>query len=163
MTDMEVEENPALDHFGLIKPIRQDDIFESQLREIDLAINYLHKEKECIVISPDRENNAKISLPPTNTSESNQNSGSHAILGDITNITQPTSSGSKAHSAKRSWKKLARAHPHNEAPPLEPMHTKRTFLYLDENTPHAGNPKKQCGEYVDMISAEVAEQPRRKP
>jgi hypothetical protein len=163
MTDMEVEENPVSTPFCLTKPNRKEDIFESQLREIDSAINYLQKEKECTLISPDREINAKISLPPTNISGPNPNSGSHAILGDITNITQPTSSGSKAHSAKRSWKKLARAQPNNEAPPLEPMQTKRTFLYLDENTPHVGNPKKQCGVYVDMISAEVAEQPRRKP
>jgi hypothetical protein len=52
MTDMEVEENPVFTPYCLTKPNRKENNFESQLRDIDSAINYIPKEKDCIISLP---------------------------------------------------------------------------------------------------------------
>jgi hypothetical protein len=163
MTDMEVEENLVSSPYCLTKPNRKENNFESQLRDIDSAIDYTPKQNTCHITTHEGGFDAKISSTPINVDNPPPNHESPAILGDITNITHPNPAGPKTQSTKRSWKKLARAQTNHEPPPHEPMQTKRNFFSLDGHTPHARNPKKQCGVLSELISAEVAGQPRREP
>jgi hypothetical protein len=163
MTDMEVEENLVSSPYCLTKPIRKENNFESQLRDIDSAIDYTLKQNTCHITTHEGGFDAKISSTPINLDNHPPNHGSPAILGDITNITHPNPAGPKTQSTKRSWKKLVRAQTNHEPPPHEPMQTKRNFFSLDGHIPHAGNSKKQCGVLAELISAEVAGQPRREP
>lgn len=149
---MEVEENPGFTP-DFSEPLnRGEDFFESCLREIDTAIDYQPKFKENI---PERDITPIPASSLTPQSESLPNHVPHAVLGDITNL-HPRSA-----SAKKFWKKLARAKVNYESPILEPMQTKRTSSYLEEKESHAESVKKHCGASHELLTAAAAVQSRR--
>ena len=148
---MEVEENPGFTPDLSHRVIRGEDTFESQLREIDQAIEYHKILKENI----SKNTFNPIPIPsPTTSAEPLPNPGHYAVLGDITN------SKTKLTPAKKSWKKLARSKEHYDSPLLEPMQPKRTSSYLEENMAHAESAKKHCATHFDPLSVAAALQPR---
>jgi hypothetical protein len=149
---MEDEENPGFTPV-LSEPLnRGEDFFESQLREIDTAINYHPILKENI---SEKDLIPIHSSPPTTPTEPLPKYDSHAVLGDITN------SNPKMPSAKKSWKKLARAKVHYDSPILEPMQSKRTSSFMEENNSQGKSVKKQCGVSHEQLTAAAAVQSRR--
>uniref|UniRef100_A0A2N9F204 Reverse transcriptase domain-containing protein n=1 Tax=Fagus sylvatica TaxID=28930 RepID=A0A2N9F204_FAGSY len=91
---MEMEENLICTPLPS-QPGRQEDHFESQLRDIDATLNYHPPTAESIMKLLEKEN--------VSTSQ-----GTRTVFGDITNATQPKVREPKVQSAKKSWKKLAR-------------------------------------------------------
>jgi hypothetical protein len=147
---MEVEENPGFDYPFSEIPKRKEDLFESQLREIDAAIHYQPK------AIPPNMTPSILTTPPSNHNQ-------HTILGDITNSENSITVGRKSQGAKKSWKKLARAQGVHEDATLEPIHIKRSSICLEEPNPIEACLKKRCGGIIDSTSAEAVMQPRRAP
>uniref|UniRef100_A0A2N9GI95 Reverse transcriptase domain-containing protein n=1 Tax=Fagus sylvatica TaxID=28930 RepID=A0A2N9GI95_FAGSY len=113
---MEMEENLICTPLPS-QPGRQEDHFESQLRDIDAALNYHPPTAESIMKLLEKEN--------VSTAQ-----GTRTVFGDITNATQPKVREPKVQSAKKSWKKLART----PAPP-------RAMNCLAWNCHGLGNPR----------------------
>jgi hypothetical protein len=147
---MEVEKNPGFDYAFTEIPKRKENIFESQLREIDDAILYQPKDTP-----------PNMTLPILTKTQPHQTP--HTILGDITNSENQKPVGPKTQGVKKSWKKLARAHVVTEDTPLEPTHLKRTSSYLEDIDPNEECLKKQCGGTTRIILAEAVMQPRQAP
>ena len=147
---MEVEDNPGIDFPLMEIPKRKEDLFESQLKAIDDAIQYQPKNP------PPIKN-------PSILTKTLPNQIPRTIMGDITNYESPTVVGPKQQGGKQSWKKLARAQTRNEDAPLEPIYMKRTSTSLEDINPVAEVLKKWCGGINENISAEAGLQPRRDP
>jgi hypothetical protein len=151
-TNMELEENPGYVPIFSEK-IKQVDDFESQIREIDQALNY---------VSPNLEIFPKpIPLPKPNLSPSQHTP--RVVLGDVTNKKEAHVGEKKLPVAKRSWKKLARSQGISEDRFLDPINIKRSSNSLEDNNQISPCLKKQCGANSMSISAEAVVQPRRQP
>ena len=133
--------------------IRQEQNFESQLRDIDNALNYFSPIMESL---SKPLTSSKSSLYPTQQNPC-------AVLGDITNKDLTHLRGQKSNLGKKSWKKLARAQSISEDRPLDPVHIKRPSSLLEDNDPGFLFSKKQCRVNDSSISAEAVVQPRRQP
>jgi hypothetical protein len=146
---MEMEENLICTPLPS-QPGRQEDHFESQLRDIDSALNYHPPTTESIMKLLEKENVNMIQ-------------GTRTVFGDITNATQPKLREPKVQSAKKSWKKLARTPGNFAETPLDPIHVKRSSYSLNDSIDSDQFSKKHCGVVNDTISAEAVGQPRREP
>ena len=146
---MEMEENLICTPLPS-QPVRQEDHFKSQLRDIDAVLNYHPPTAKSIMKLLERENVSK-------------SQGTHTVLGDITNMTQPKVREPKVQSAKKSWKKLARTPGNFADTPLDPIHVKRSSYSLNDSNDSNQFSKKHCGVVNDIISAEAMGQPRREP
>ena len=129
------------------------DDFESQIRDIDQALNYVSPNLEIFPNS--------IPLPKPNLSPSQHTP--RVVLGDVTNKKEAHVGGQKLHAAKRSWKKLARSQGIPEDRFLDPINIKRSSNSLEDNNQISPCLKKQCGANSMSISAEAVVQPRRQP
>jgi hypothetical protein len=151
-TNMDLEENPGYVTIFSEK-IRQVDDFESQIRDIDQALNY----------SPPNLENFPNSIPLPKPNLSPTQHTPRVVLGDVKNKKEAQVGGQKLLSAKRSWKKLARAQGIPEDRFLDPMNIKRSSNSLEDNNQISPCSKKQCGANSMSISAEAVVQPRRQP
>ena len=149
---MDLEEN--LGFISLItERIRQEQIFENQLRDIDNALN----------LSPPNMVSLPKPLTPLKSNLSPSQYTTRVALGDVTNTAVAQPKEQKAHSVKKSWKKLARAQGNSEDNPLDPVHIKKSSHSLDDDNLVFLFSKKQCGVNNSSISAEAAIQSRRQP
>uniref|UniRef100_A0A2N9ICC4 CCHC-type domain-containing protein n=1 Tax=Fagus sylvatica TaxID=28930 RepID=A0A2N9ICC4_FAGSY len=132
------------------QPARQEDHFETQLQEIDSALNLYPPTTESIKQLLDKENVNMIQGP-------------RIVFGDISNTTQVGIKKPTLHTAKRSWKKLARTQNSFAETPLDPIHSKRSSYSLNDSIDNDQVSKKHCGIVNNTVLAEAVGQPRREP
>ena len=159
---MEMEENLVCTSLPS-QPIRHEDHFESQLRDIDSALSYYPPTTKSIMKLLEKENATTALRTPSDKGQPPAVQGPRTAFEDITNKTQLKTRDPKLQLAKKSWKKLARTQGSSAGTPLDPIHIKRSSYSLDDRIDNDQFSKKHCGVVNDSMSTEAVGQPRREP